>query len=136
MGFLNPQDEADWEYENSLLVTAQLTEAIFQQETSLAIDEEAQSNVMNDLKRRKEERWKIRHEQVKGLLNERMQRIIQLGSEKGASTWLTSLPLKTYGFRLNKQQFQDALCMRYDMKLANVPRSCSCEEYSKPLPYL
>ena len=34
-------------------------------------------------------------------------------------------------FRLNKQQFQDALCMRYDLKLRDVPRECSCDaEYS------
>ena len=44
-----------------------------------------------------------------------MRRVIELASEKGASTWLTSIPLKAYGFRLNKQQFHDALCMRYDL---------------------
>ena len=126
MGFLNPCEEAEWEYENSLQVTAQLTEAIFQQRSSYQVNEEAQEAVLLDLRRRKDERWKGRYEQVKNSLSNQMQRVIMLSAEKGASTWLTSLPLKTYGFRLNKQQFQDALCMRYDLKLRDVPKFCSC----------
>ena len=131
MGFLNPSDESNWEYENSKLVTSQIAEAIYQQKSRLEIDDEAQNSVKADLRKRKEERWKERQEYVNGRLNEKMRRVVQLAAEKGASTWLTSLPLKSFGFRLNKQQFQDALCMRYDLKLRDVPRACSCgEEYS------
>ena len=126
MGFLNPSDEADWEYENSKHVTSQLTEAIYHQKSRLLIDEEAQGKVMKDLRKRKEERWTERQEYVKNTLDEKMQRIVMLSAEKGASTWLTSLPLKSYGFRLNKQHFQDALCMRYDLKLKDVPNKCAC----------
>ena len=97
----------------------------------LDIDVAAQEAVMKDLRRRKEDRWKERYEQVRDALDERMRRVIELASEKGASTWLTSIPLKSYGFRLNKQQFQDALCMRYDLRLADVPRTCACgNDYS------
>ena len=57
-----------------------------------------------------------------------MSRLIDLSAEKGASAWLTSLPLADCGFRLNKQQFVDALCMRYDLVLDNTPRRCACGE--------
>ena len=40
--------------------------------------------------------------------------------------WVTSLPLKRYGFRLNKQQFWDAVCIRYDLPLKDVPKYCQC----------
>ena len=63
-------------------------------------------------------------------LNDKTKRIIQLSSEKGASTWLTSLPLKRYGFRLNKQQFWDAICLRYNLKLKEVPKYCQFGEVS------
>ena len=97
----------------------------------LDIDTEAQEAVIKDLRRRKGERWKMRYEHVREMLSERMRRTIELASEKGASTWLTSLPLKVYGFRLNKQQLQDAICMRYDLRLADVPRTCACgDDYS------
>ena len=97
----------------------------------LDIDEEAQLNAKAEVRERKNARCADRHEQLKNILSEKMQRHIQLLSEKGASTWLTSLPLKAYGFRLNKQQFRDAVCMRYDLKLQDVPRNCACgSQYS------
>ena len=40
---------------------------------------------------------------------------LELLSEKGASSWLTSLPLKEYGFLLNEQEFQDAISLRYNL---------------------
>ena len=131
LGFADPNAEADWEYVNSQRITTQIAESIFQQNSQLEIDEKLQAELLKDLRKRKEERWKEYQERVNELLDEKMRRIIQLGSEKGASTWLTSLPLKSYGFRLNKQQFLDAVCMRYDLKLRDVPRNCACgNEYS------
>ena len=50
-------------------------------------------------------------------------------SQPGASTWLGSLPLKDQGFNLNKAEFQDALNLRYDRPLKNMPSKCGC---SKP----
>ena len=51
---------------------------------------------------------------------------MELGTEKGASTWLTALPLQEQGFTLNKQEFQDALCLRYGWQLKNLPSHCVC----------
>ena len=126
MGFLNPSEEAEWEYQNSKLMTSQLSEAIFNQNRILQIDEEAQAREKADLRKRKDARWADRQENLKNTVSDKMKRFVMLSSEKGASTWLTSLPLKSYGFRLNKQQFHDAICMRYDLKLQDVPRNCAC----------
>ena len=57
-----------------------------------------------------------------------MCKLIDLSSEKGASSWLTSLPLKEYGFRLSKQEFVDAIAMRYDLKINEVAKKCVCGE--------
>ena len=131
MGLLDPSEESEWEYENSKRITAQINDAIYQQKSRLEIDEEAQEALLKDLKKRKEERWIERRDNVMNMIDARMCRVIQLAAEKGASTWLTSIPLKAYGFRLNKQQFQDAICLRYDLRLKDVPRNCTCtEEFS------
>ena len=131
MGFQDPSEESEWEYENSKRVTAQISDAIYQQQCHLEFDEEAQVTIMKDLKKRKVERWNERYDNVMNMLDARMRRVIQLAAEKGASTWLTSIPLKAYGFRLNKQQFQDAVCLRYDLRLKDVPINCACtEEFS------
>ena len=49
---------------------------------------------------------------------------MELGTEKGVSTWLTALPLQEQGFNLNKQEFHDALCLRYGWQLKNLPNYC------------
>ena len=51
-----------------------------------------------------------------------------LASEKGASSWLTALPLKRYGFDLTKTEFRDGLSLRYGLQPKNLPLKCSCGE--------
>ena len=54
------------------------------------------------------------------------QRMIEAASETGASAWLTSLPLKSNGFYLEKQAFWDATRIRYNLPLQRIPKICSC----------
>ena len=49
-----------------------------------------------------------------------------LNKEKGASTWLTVLPLKDHSFSLNKREFRDSLCIRYGWGIPNMPHFCGC----------
>ena len=53
-------------------------------------------------------------------------RSLEQTSEPGASSWLGALPLQSQGFNLNKGEFQDALCLRYDKPLKNIPSKCAC----------
>ena len=55
-----------------------------------------------------------------------IQRQLELISEKGASIWLSTLPLKTCGFLLNKQEFFDAISLRYNLTLSTANRSTIC----------
>ena len=68
----------------------------------------------------------------RNMIYERMEiserRQLDLASEKGASTWLTTLPLSEYGFQLNKQEFNDAILLRYNFKIKNVAPVCVCGE--------
>ena len=45
---------------------------------------------------------------------------------KGASAWLTALPLKEEGFALNKREFFDGLALRYRWPLKRLPQKCVC----------
>ena len=46
--------------------------------------------------------------------------------ENGASIWLTVLPIKEYGFALDKQSFWDSVYIRYNIPLPRLPTSCVC----------
>ena len=55
-----------------------------------------------------------------------LQRAMDLAREKGASCWLTALPIMEHGFSLHKGAFRDALSLRYSWELSHIPGSCSC----------
>ena len=71
-----------------------------------------------------------KHESEYMLVNhessERSARALKQAREKGSSNWLTVLPLKTYGFTLNKGEFRDSLLLRYNKDLPRLPQSCVC----------
>ena len=49
-----------------------------------------------------------------------------LAQEKGASSWLTTLPINEFGFALHKGAFRDALALRYGWLPLHVPTTCAC----------
>ena len=51
---------------------------------------------------------------------------LKKSAEKGASSWLTVLPLKNLGYSLNKQEFQDAIRLRYGWTIPDTPKHCGC----------
>ena len=55
-------------------------------------------------------------------------KMIIFASEKGASSWLTGRPLESSGHVLNKQFFQDAICLRYNFTIPNRAATCICGE--------
>ena len=128
LGIQDPTFEAASEYEYSVQMTSQLAKAIYNQEEVFKQDETLQMDIRSKVKKLKEARQKDLLDDIKSNCSEELVRLINLSSEKGASSWLTSLPLTEYGFHLNKQHFLDAICMRYDLPIKDAPRSCSCGE--------
>ena len=49
-----------------------------------------------------------------------------VASEKGSPVWLTVLRLKEQGFDLNKKEFRDAVKLRYDWPIDDIPSICVC----------
>ena len=75
----------------------------------------------------------LKHQQLKELasailssLPSPLQLDMSLAQEKGASTWLTSLPIEEFGFSLHKRAFRDALALRYGWPPLLVPTTCAC----------
>ena len=65
------------------------------------------------------------------LLEPGLRRSVLVAQEKGASVWLTALPLSCHGFALHKGAFRDALglALRYGWPLpGHTPPKCMCGE--------
>ena len=54
--------------------------------------------------------------------------------EKGASNWLSAIPLKEAGFNLNKLEFRDDIVLRYDLPVPSLTNICACENEFPPQP--
>ena len=57
---------------------------------------------------------------------ENLKKAVGFSREKGASSWLTTLPLREFGFNLTKGAFQDAMHLRYGWPLKYLPSHCVC----------
>ena len=60
------------------------------------------------------------------LLPNNLHRKLAIAQEADASNWLTSLPIRAKGFSLNKQEFTDALALRYGWPVEGLPEQCAC----------
>ena len=127
LGLYNPTKTADNEFNASTRITANLTEMICRQEKDLTnYDSEEVKHVIQAIKSEKLENQQAALEEVNNLVNDRMKRILKLSQEKGAGSWLTTSPVKSLGFGLNKQEFKDAICLRYGWRVPHTPSHCQC----------
>ena len=59
-------------------------------------------------------------------LPQSLQRAMDVAEDKGASQWLSALPLAHQGVTLHTGAFRHALCLRYDWRPSNLPSRCVC----------
>ena len=71
---------------------------------------------------------KSRTESIDSTLPSDLLRSVNQSRDKGASLWLTAVPLVDQGLVLNKQEFRDSLRLRYNMPLSDLPSKCVCGE--------
>ena len=57
-----------------------------------------------------------------------LKRVIDISQEKGASNWLTALPLADRDHHLSKRELWDAINLRYCWPLTGLPSRCACGE--------
>ena len=79
-----------------------------------------------EARRAKAARLESQSASIKDRLPQNTNRAVIAAEEKGASTWLTALPLADFGFSLSKSEFRDALHLRYCWTPPRLPASCEC----------
>ena len=123
----NPVATADEEYEASSQITSQLTELIFNQnEDASAVSKITVQKAKLEVRKAKEEKLKTIFDSICKLLPTEAERYLQTAAEKGASSWLAVLPLKSFGYSMNKREFQDAIKLRYGWSIPDMPQYCGC----------
>ena len=128
LGITNPVHTCQREYNASKAITSDLVDLIYNQKQDLSLfDFQSQLQTIHDLKANKEIFLKnLLCDTMANLENPSMKRSLKLSSEKGCGTWLTVLPLQQYGYCLNKNEFRDAICLRYGWNIPKMPHFCGC----------
>ena len=131
MGVEDPTLQADAEYERSRIATLPLKQLLIEQKIS--IDSSRGEQVENELREAREQITSQKRTAAKTMMEEvrkemapDQQRLHEKHCKRGASTWLTTLPLVDHGFTLNKQEFRDPLAFRYNLPIQGVPNRCAC----------
>ena len=127
-GIINPTRNNTSHYQYSESITAPLVSLIL--EESHTYQQEAKAE---QLRARKEAAKQCKQSgsaeatQLEGKLASNVE--MQVASEKGASSWLATLPIPGHGFTLHKGAFQDALCLQYGWRLSHLPSHCICGQH-------
>ena len=127
LGIINPSHNNQIQHQSSEHITAPLVSLILQQ--SHTYPQEAKAEQL----RAKEQAVKLRKQrdattatELKDKLPNNMKRAMEASTEKGASSWLATLPITEHGFALHKGAFRDALCLRYGWRPSHLPSHCIC----------
>ena len=113
LGLANPSESSSLEYEASVTVTEPLVQRIVAQDHQPPDAADMQST-KSQAGATKNEVLKGCEEVDKSRLSPRSLRAAELASEKGASSWLTVIPIHDQGYDLNKHEFKDTIKMRYN----------------------
>ena len=127
LGIADPT-KASFEYIASTTITANLTKIIFNQEEDFKNYNNDQVNKnIAEIKSLKESRLKEEFEEIYKLVDNKMKRVLNLCQEKGSGEWLSTLPIQSLGYTLNKQEFRDSVCLRYGWNIPNTSSYCQCK---------
>ena len=127
LGLHIPSRNAAHEYHASPQVTFPLCDHIISQDPDYSYEVLAkQLEIKAQISREGRERSSSDFNDIYNKLPIPLQRAVKLATEKGASTWLTVLPLMEYGFTLHKGAFHDALALRYGWTPSEMPSKCAC----------
>ena len=108
-------------------VTAPLVKLILQQSRVYPFEAIAElSEIKSEVHQEKRRELASMEASVLESLSNPLKKAKELASEKGASSWLTALPIADHGFCLHKGAFRDALCLRYNWNPPFLPSSCVC----------
>ena len=126
MGITNPVSNSHSIFDASAQPTSPLVTAINTQDQDRLVNTfevlEAKASIGQSNRKHQTQQA----ESIYSRLSPQLKRHVDLAKEKGASSWLSVLPLDDHNFSLHKGAFKDAICLRYGWKLPNTPIKCSC----------
>lgn len=117
------EEDSPQQYSASKIITASHADAIISQTLKADLETEGIKKQQQSVKA---ENSRIKLEQIDASLPPDLLRQVNQARDKGSSNWLNAIPFEEQGLVLNKQEFKDALRLRYNLPLHDLPNACPC----------
>ena len=127
LGIESPMSIATEQYKASKFKTQIHTDTIINQECVMrdeASNGKSSKEINEQDRQERTARRKQRVEQVE--IPDHLKQWVEQAKDEGASSWLNTLPIREQQLDLNKGQFVDAVRLRYNQPLKNLPSHCPC----------
>ena len=111
LNILNPTTLCEFQFSASKKISGPLSSLILEQSIDFSIP--SLLSIKSEIRQARHQLLTSNFNDIKSRLDFILQRNIDLLTTKCSSVWLTALPIQEQGFHLNKQEFRDALCLRY-----------------------
>ena len=127
LGITDPSRQTSPQHIASVKITAPLVTLILEQPHSYPTEAKAeQTEEKKKARTSRRRRDLFAANELEDKLPSNLRRAMTASKEKGASSWLSILPIAEHGFALHKGAFRDALCLRYGWRPPHLPSHCVC----------
>ena len=122
----NPTISTSIKFNESSQITKALADLIIKQDPHQLPSSEMQAEIKGLMRKTKNARLTTEANSIIQNLPEPQSRAMYCAQEKGTSAIITAKPIKRYGFALQKSDFRDAMLLRYNWPIPNLPSKCHC----------
>ena len=126
LGLINPSATSDYMFQDSVKLTAPLVAIIVTQDQTRDVNPDDIISARKEIRASNHQQSEDPANIIYSQLTPQLKSCVDLAKERGASSWLSVLPLSEQGLHLHKGEFRDALCLRYGWTLSNTPWLCNC----------
>ena len=116
---------SEFEYNNSKLLTQNLCNKIIKQDRRYDPDNKIKE-IKNNITASRLKRNHQTLQELRTQMSQHQIRLNHINEEKGVSSWISTLPLASEGYIMNKQLFWDLIRIRYGWELKRLPEKCAC----------
>ena len=109
LSIYNLSETSDMEYQFSCQATSGLTEAILNQDTEYHEDSQRLKDIKVRITKTRKQFFKSKRDELVSELSQGQKLQLDLAAEKGASSWLTTLPVKEFGYVLTSKNLMTRL---------------------------
>ena len=129
MGIINPVDITSAEYTNSKKLTNRLTKALKKKHNLYIENQSALKHIKTAIQAEKKQHYTTTYNAIKNSTTDQAKlKLLETSIEQGAYNWLTSLPLVSYNYYLDKRVFLDSIRTRCNLPIKRLPDRCVCSK--------